>query len=133
MSDAVAATLDLLRLAADDDERDVDELLQPLIDEFGWTEVCRGVFAALESKESRIWHTAAVVVWGAVLDKREVDANRAIALIYFRLYDDPDGDDNLAWSIACTLKRVSYLSSYDPRLDPPIKEQLERLRAQAVD
>jgi|SRR5262245_32184356 len=128
MSDAVTATLDVLRLVARDAESDLDEQLQPLIDEFGWAAVCDGIFKALESKETAIWHTAAAAIWGAALDKREMDAHRAIALVYFRL-DKPGEEDNLAWSIASKLKGVGYLSSYDPRLDPPIKEQLERLRA----
>ena len=130
MYDAVTATLDVLRLVAGDAESDLDEQLQPLIDEFGWTAVCDGVFEALESKETAIWRTAAAAVWGAALDKREMDAHRAIALVYFRLDPNKPGEeDNLAWSIASKLKGVDYLSSYDPRLDPPIKEQLEQLRA----
>ena len=127
MSDAFTATLDALRRATGNCEIDLDEQLQPVIDEFGWAAVCDGVFEALESKEAAIWHTAAAAIWGAVLDKRELDANRAIALVYFRL-DKPDEEDNLAWSIASKLKGVGYLSSYDPRLDPPVQAQLEQLR-----
>jgi len=130
MPDAITATLDVLRLAARDPESDLDEQLQPLIDEFGWTAVCDGFFEALESKETAIWRTAAAAIWGAALDKREMDAHRAIALVYFRLDPNKPGEeDNLAWSIACKLKGVGYLSTYDPRLDPPVKEQLEQLRA----
>jgi len=132
MYDAVTATLDVLRLVAGDAESDLDEQLQPLIDEFGWTAVCDGVFEALESKETAIWRTAAAAVWGAALDKREMDVHRAIALVYFRLDPNKPGEEdnlNLTWSIASKLKGVGYLSSYDPRLDPPVKEQLEQLRA----
>lgn len=130
MSDAITATLHALRQAARDAKSDLDELLQPLIDEFGWTAVCEGVFEALESKETAIWYTAAAAIWRAALDKRELDAHRAIALVYFRLEPNKPGEeDNLAWSIASKLKGVDYLSTYDPRLDPPVKVQLEQLRA----
>lgn len=129
LSDVVTATLDVLRLAARDAESDLDELLQPLIDELGWTAVCDGVFKALESNETTIWYTAAAAIWGAALDKRDMDANRAIALAYFRLNPNKDEEENLAWSIACKLKAVDYLSGYDPRLDPPITEHLEQLRS----
>lgn len=131
MSDAIAATLEVLRRTAGDPEGDLDEQVQPLIRQFGWQAVCDGVFAALESDESMIWTPAAAVIWGAALDKRVLDVDRAIALVYFRLDSDKPGEeDNLAWSIASKLKGVSYLSSYDPRLDPPIKAWLDQLRTQ---
>jgi hypothetical protein len=131
MSDAVSATFDVLRSAASDSDIDPDEQVQSLIEEFGWPAVCAGIFAALESNDSAIWDPAAAAIWGAILDKREMDAPRAVALVYFRLHTDKSSyeDKNLAWSIASTLKGEGYLSSYDPRLDPPIKEQLQRLRA----
>jgi hypothetical protein len=129
MTDAIAATLEVLRRAARDAEVDGDEHVQPLISQFGWAAVCEGVFAALESTDSMIWPEAAAVIWGAASDKREMDVNRAIALVYFRLDPDKPGEeDNLAWSIASKLKGVGYLSSYDPRLDPPIRAWLEQLR-----
>jgi hypothetical protein len=128
MLDAHTAVFDVLRQSADDADFDLEEHLMPLIERIGWPAVRDSVFAALESEEKALWTPAASALWGAVLDKRDLDANLAIALVYFRLSLNPANEDNLAWSIASRLKGVGYLSSYDPHADPQVQTHIERLR-----
>jgi hypothetical protein len=129
MSDARTATFNALRRSATDADFDLDGHLEALIGQVGWPDVRDSIFAALEAEAVTIWAPAAAALWCAVLDKRDLDADLAIALVYFRLSPDPSGEDNLAWSIASRLKGVSYLSSYDPRSDPQVRTHLERLRS----
>lgn len=128
MLDARAAIFDTFRQSADDTNFDVEERLMPLIEQIGWPAVRDSVFAALESEEKALWTPAAAALWGAILDKRDLDANLAIALVYHRLSPSPTEEDNLAWSIASRLKGVGYLSSYDPHADPQVQTHIERLR-----
>lgn len=128
MLDARLAVSDVLRHSADEADFDLEEHLTPLIERIGWPAVRDNVFAALQSEEKALWLPAAAALWGAVLDKRELDANLAIALVYFRLSPSPGEEDNLAWSIASRLKGVGYLSSYDPHADPQVQAHIERLR-----
>lgn len=128
MLDARTAIFDVLRQSAEDADFDLEEHLVSLIERIGWPAVRDSVFAALESEEKPLWTPAAAALWGAVLDKRDLDANLAIALVYFRLSPSPAEEDNLAWSIASRLKGVGYLSSYDPHADPQVQTHIERLR-----
>jgi hypothetical protein len=79
------------------------------------------------------WHTAAEVIWGAVLDGRDMDQDEVIGLLYYRLPPDDasTGDDfaNLGWSIAARLKAKGYLSNYDPLQDAGVRGVLDRLRS----
>ena len=121
------------RILADaplDDESDsrgssrVDELTK-LITDFGWEALessMLGVLARSEVEDH--WTVAAGFFWGAVLDQRPVHADRLIAHLCLRF----PAEDNLAWSITSKLKRVSYLSDYDPRHDPSVLHELDALR-----
>lgn len=123
---ATDTILDLLASQGEGDTPDLEELADEAIRRLGWPSVRDAIFEALEANNSALWHPAAALLWGAVLDKRDMNANRAIALVYFRL-DAPDQDQNLAWSIASKLKGAGYLSEYNPRTDPDIEPELRRL------
>lgn len=73
------------------------------------------------------WEVLAQVFWGAALDKRPIDANKVIALLYYRLPSDKgSSENNLAWSIVCKLKGIEYISKYNPMEDQEIiKEKYE--------
>lgn len=105
------------------------EVIEQLIPELGWLTVYAEMISILEDQNQcpRNWHTAAEVLWGAVLDKRDLsETGKLIALLYLRL-GNSDGDENLAWSITSELKGVSYLSSYDPMKDPEVVAEITRL------
>src|SRR4029079_17737382 len=106
------------------------EAIQQLIPELGWGPVLAVLIDLLESVRPRSdYATVAQVIWGAVLDGRELPADRIIALLYYRF--DPQGgnEDNLAWSMTVKLKGVDYLSKYNPLHDPSISRELERIRS----
>jgi len=125
---AVRRALLLFARCREDNDIELDDLLAGLIDEYGWPPVNEGIFRALESNESELWGAAVSAIWSAVLDRRTMDSDRAIALIYHRLDPVPsDLDDNLAWGIASRLKGVGYLSDYDPLSDPGVVAQLAKL------
>ena len=67
-------------------------------------------------------------LWGAALDGRDLPADRVIALLYHRLDPGDGGENNLAWSITSKLKRVGYLSDYDPLQDAAVRAELAVLR-----
>ena len=114
--------------ASDEDAQDqIDALITP----GSWPLVCEHVLAVLEDPQrSRAeWELAAAVMWGACCDERPLPVDRTIALVYARLPADADSSEsNLAWSIASKLKRVGYLSEYDPLRDPHIVLELARIR-----
>lgn len=109
---------------------DLDDQLFDAIRVHGWPGVRDGLFRILEADEPVLWQHAVAGIWGAVLDKREMDASRAIALVYHRLPPDPsDHDENLAWSISSHLRKTGHLSGYHPLADPEVLHHLELLRS----
>lgn len=128
---------DLIRQILADDSLDLDtselskcEAIEQLIPKFGWPSIYREMLSLLEdhNQSPQNWLTAAQVLWGAVLDKREFgDTAKAIALLYLRIGGADGADENLAWSITSKLKGVDYLSSYNPMKDPEVIAALERL------
>jgi len=106
------------------------ELIEGLIDKNSWSEICSILLQILQDDlYAAHWRTVAEVLWGAVLDQRDLPADRVIALLYNRLpASSSDDDDNLVWSITHRLKRVGYLSDYDPLQDPNIQKELSALR-----
>lgn len=105
------------------------ERIEGLIPEAGWEAVLTSVLGIL-SAERRVadYRVAAEVLWGAVLDRRDVPADRVIALLYHRLDPGGDDEDDLVWSITSRLKGVGYLSEYEPLRDPAVARELEALR-----
>lgn len=109
-------------------EQSRTEAIEALIDEHGWPKVRDGVLDILwNDSQASHWHTAAEVLWGAVLDNRDLPIDTVIALLYYRF--DPDGtkEDNLVWSITSKLKNVGYLSRYKPLNDPAVVKELTRI------
>lgn len=106
-----------------------EDAINRLADRFGWDLVQNGLFQVLEDNDQAArWQTVAAVFWGAVLDGRQIQTNKLIALLYHRFDSHSDAEDNLAWSITCKLKNVGYLSDYEPLNDPGVKEELKAIR-----
>ena len=102
------------------------EAIEALIPEHGWREVLEVLLRILRENSLDHCRTAAEVIWGAVLDEREMPADRVIAHLYFR-WSGPE-EDNLVWSITAKLKHVDYLSDYNALADAGVLEELEALR-----
>ena len=106
------------------------EEIEKLIEECGWEETYETVLSILQcdDRTEEDWHTAMEVLWGGVLDGRDMDVNKVIAALYYRFEDAGEDENNLAWSIASKLKGKSYLSNYEPTEDPEIIKELEELK-----
>ncbi|MEX2213803.1 MAG: hypothetical protein WD768_06735 [Phycisphaeraceae bacterium] len=109
------------------------EQIERLIKGVGWPKIRDSILALLADSERRRrdYEVAAEVLWGAVLDGREMPADRVIALLYnrFRFESPGDVEENLVWSITSKLKRVGYLSEYEPLQDAGVKAELAAIRA----
>ena len=107
------------------------EKIETLISLYGWNAVQKTIMNVLEDGKRTLFdcQVAAEVFWGAILDKRDIsNANRVIALLYHRLQnDEPNSENDLAWSIVCKLKDLDYLSKYNPLEDPEIVRELNTL------
>jgi hypothetical protein len=119
--------------ALDDDSSDDSkcERIERLIGVVGWAAVRDNILAILADagRRRRDHEVAAEVLWGAVLDGREMPADRVIALLYNRFDPRGDTEDNLVWSIASKLKGLDYLSEYQPLQDPGVQAELAAIRA----
>lgn len=130
IADAVRAALVIFR--PEESDRELEDILAPVIAEHGWPPVGEALLGVLEADEPDLWPDAVAALWADVLDRCEMDSNRVIALVYHRLGgSDSDHDSNLAWSVASRLKGVGYLSDYDPLADPDVRRELERLTSAA--
>lgn len=114
---------------ADEDENPV-ERIEGAIAEHGWVAIRDALMAVLEDETRTVlqWEIAAAAIWGAVLDRRPMHADRVIALVYARLSREGELENNLAWSIAAKLRGVGYLSEYDPLTDPAVLAELRSIR-----
>ena len=105
------------------------EEIESLIEVYGWEVMQSALVEMLKEINLNIYDfdVVAQVFWGAVLDKRIIDTNKVIALLYLRL---PDGNDleNLIWSITERLKGVGYLSDYEPLEDPDIIKEMNKYK-----
>jgi hypothetical protein len=105
------------------------EAIEGLIAECGWQPVCDCMLEVLRDDEQRAhWRVAADLFWGATLDGRPLPADELIAWLYHRFDPKGDAEDNLVWSITSNLKRVGYLSGYQPLRDPDVLRHLRRIR-----
>ena len=129
---AINSILENDSLDSGDIDSDKCEHIENLIPLYGWKAVQKNLLDILsqEKREIRDYEVVAEVFWGAVLDRRNIaSTNKVIALLYHRLPNDKNSDENnLAWSIACKLKKVDYLSDYNPMNDSEIIEELNLLR-----
>jgi hypothetical protein len=109
-----------------------DELIWGLVVEHGWDAVLEEMLSLLlDDAQQQHWPTAATVIWRGI--DLPMPVVPVIALLHLRLLADvpPDQelDENLVWSIIRNLRRVDYLSDYDPARDTEVQEELARLRA----
>lgn len=106
------------------------EVIEELLAELGWSVVLNHLLAVLRQPDRRPldWDTAAEVLWGAALDGRPMPIDIVVAHLCHRWSPGRD-ENNLAWSIISKLKRVGYLSEYDPLADAGVLREIERLRA----
>lgn len=107
--------------------------IEKMIEPYGWEAVEDHMIDILYDRNGELrfcdYLTAAEVLWGAVLDKRNIKTNTVIALLVYRFYR-PEVDDfheNLAWSIIHNLKKRSYTSSYQPEADEEVLLEKDRL------
>jgi hypothetical protein len=116
-------------LRTDGDSR--EEAVERVAADAGWPSVAEAFLAVLgdDNLDFEDWTAAANTLWGVVLDQREVDADRAIALLYWRFDPQGDAENNLVWSITSKLKNVGYLSRYEPLQDPGVVRELARIKS----
>jgi hypothetical protein len=82
------------------------EVIEGLIDEFGWEAVRDCMLDVLRDDHKKAhWRTATQFFWGAVLDRRELPVNELIAWLYYRFDPQGQAEDNDVWSITSKLKR----------------------------
>ncbi|MFS4494574.1 hypothetical protein [Maribacter sp. 2308TA10-17] len=106
------------------------EMVEELIPKYGWSAVqqCLINFMIDKKISSSTIELITQVFWGACLDARDIETDRVIAVLYSRLPKDEKGNENnLIWSIVCKLKRINYLSDYDPLKDLGVLEELNKL------
>jgi hypothetical protein len=121
-------------LDSDECEESKCENIEALIPLYGWEAVQEILLRILLGNERKIhdYEVAAQVFWGAVLDCRDISPiNKIIALLYYRLVNGGNCSEdifNLAWSITRNLKKVDYLSEYDPLDDLEIIEEMNSLK-----
>ena len=105
------------------------EEIESLIEVYGWEVIQSALVEMLKDikLDTYDYDVIAQVFWGAVLDKRIIDTNKVIALLYLRF---PDGCDleNLIWSITERLKGVGYLSDYEPLKDPDVIKEMNKYK-----
>ena len=104
--------------------------IEKLIPEYGWEAIQETTINILLDDQRRIsdYDVAAQVFWGASLDNRNICINKVIALLYYRLMkNENSNENNLAWSIVTKLKKIDYLSDYDPLKDEEIIQERIRL------
>lgn len=111
---------------AEEPELTRTECIETLIQQYGWTEVQQVLFEILcdniYSKDE--YGEVAHVFFGAALDGKSVQVNKAIALLYYRLGQYNEYENEL-WSITSKLKGLDYLAEYDPMKDEEILRELE--------
>jgi hypothetical protein len=117
------------RLDDESSEPTKAEAIEALIGPYGWEPVRECMLDILrDDSQGSHWRTVAHVIWGAVLDRRELPTDEVIALLYYRF--DPEGraEDNDVWSITSKLKGVGYLSKYKPLRDPGVLRHLQAIQ-----
>lgn len=129
-NDSFAIVRRVLCTVTENDQLDLDAELKPVLKKFGWAAVREALFEILKAPDEKLRYEAMSVLWGAVLDARELNANVTIAHIYLR--NDlacSEVEENLAWSITSKLKGKGYLSDYDPLADHDVIREIDIIRS----
>jgi len=121
--------LDKDHLNAEDVEESKEMYIEALFNTFDWAE-CRNLVEEILTEDRRLkdYQTMANVIWEAVLDGKNFDSEKIIALLYYRFDPDFDSEDNLVWSIVCKLKNLDYLSNYRPENDETVMYHFNQLK-----
>jgi hypothetical protein len=128
LRDRVVSILNDPALDGAEDTGTQAERIELLIEEHGWDALLACLCGLLHRGDATDWLAIAEVFWGAALDQRPMPADAVIALLYGRFERAGARDehsDNLLWSITCRLKRVGYLSDYEPLHDPGVRSQMQ--------
>ncbi|SDY25634.1 hypothetical protein [Lysobacter enzymogenes] len=119
---------------ADPDGYELCEAVEALVERIGWpTPLAEAMTILADDGLRRFWRQAMAVAFWAQ-DPGEVrippggDALDCVARLYFCLEREPALDENLAWSLASRLKGVSYLSDWNPLLDPQVCLRMASMR-----
>lgn len=111
---------------------DIDDAIIDLARDVGWTRVDQAMFDILrDESQARHWYSVVACLFGTDCHTRQLPCEGScfIALLYDCLRIRPDlghpamdydSVHNLVWSVVHQLKRVDYLSDYDPKLDPEV-------------
>ncbi len=105
---------------------------EEILPKYQWESVQQALFSVLrdDSFSESDYETIAGIIWDAVLSGERIDAETAIALLYYRLgnADDPY-ENNVIWSITAKLKDLDYANSeYNPLKDPEILERIKQIQ-----
>lgn len=114
---------------------DLSDAITDLAHDVGWQAVYVAMLDVLrdESQVER-WYDVIACLFGTDCHERDLpcEPDYLVALLYdcLRLHPDlgasgidSEAADNLVWSITLNLKRVDYLSEYDPEKDPDVIRQ----------
>jgi hypothetical protein len=135
LNDEIVSILRNDELDKDSSESSKPEAIEELIEKFGWNDICIILLKILEDKaQSLYWRIIAEVIWGAVLDGRNLPINKVIALLYFRFNPETcsEDDNNLIWGITSKLKKVDYMSEYNPLKDPEVISELSNFSSAEI-
>jgi hypothetical protein len=112
----------------DDEEYWASDRIEALVTRDNWPAVCAVLLELLEqARPSNDYRAIAEVFWAAVLDQYEISAADAvIGLVTIRLAKLGEMESNLAWSITSKLRRLGYLSDYEPLEDPRVQAELRK-------
>jgi hypothetical protein len=115
---------------------DLSDAITDLAHDVGWKAVYAEMLDVLrDESQSQRWYDVIACLFGTDCHDRDLpcEPDYLIALLYdcLRLHPDlgvlgsaPEATGNLVWSITHNLKRVGYLSKYDPEKDPSVCRQI---------
>ncbi len=94
--------------------------LYQLTNKFSWGDLyIQLIKILLDDKSQKSWVVAQTVLWYGSSDKRKIDPNYVIALLYYRFPKGIDDGDRI-WSIVCKQKNKPHWSDYNPLEDEKI-------------
>ena len=91
-----------------------DIIYRIVVQDDGWDKVQEQLYTILLDNNLTYdeYSVIAQVFWDAINDKQDVDKDKTVALLNYRLNSvDHPYEDNLAWSITCELYHLDYCNS----------------------
>lgn len=92
----------------------VELIEEKMISKYGWDNVQEVLFDILldDNRTKDDYTVVEQVFWGAALDKREIQRDKAVALLHYRLGNiNAPYEENLLWSITARLYGLDYVTS----------------------